>query len=82
MLNFCNTIFIHIFYYYTALIIIFDFFQKISHNIKNQELSNFNLVLQSFILSGLFSKTVRLSTIIFILYQLLPQHFSLFQNQN
>ena len=72
----------HTFVYYTALIIIFRSCQKISHNFKNQELTDFDFVLQSFILCGLFYKMVRLDTMVFILYQLLPHRCSLLHNQN
>ena len=46
MLNFCNTIFIHKFVYYTALIFIFDFSRRISHICRNQEQTKFDLLLQ------------------------------------
>ena len=53
----------HKFVDYNALILIFDFCQQIHHRLKNQELKNFDLLLQSFILCGFFSKMVRLNTI-------------------
>ena len=63
-------------------ILLFDICQIISHNFDNQEQTKFDLVLQSFILCGFFSKTVRLNTMNFILYQLFPNCSSLLQNQN
>ena len=81
MLNFCNIIFIHKCFGYTALILLFDFFQQIYHGFKNQELTNFDLVLQSFILCWFFSKTIILNTIILMLYQLLPHHCYLLHNK-
>ena len=41
---------------YTALIILFGSSQNIYHNFKNQEETNFDLVLQSFILCIFFQK--------------------------
>ena len=46
--------FINEFVYYTALIFIFDFCQRISHNIKNQEQTNFDLLLKCFSLCFYF----------------------------
>ena len=71
----------HKFVDYNVLILIFGFPQQISHNFKNYEQTKFDLVLRSFILCGLFSKTVRLNTIILMLYQLLPRHCYLLHNQ-
>ena len=42
--TFVTQFFIHKFVDYTALILIFDFCQQISHNFTNQELTNFDLV--------------------------------------
>ena len=49
MLNFCNTIFHTYFFDYTALILLLKFFQQISHNFRNQEQTNFDLLLEIFI---------------------------------
>ena len=40
------------------------------------------MVLHSFMICGLFSRTVRLNTMILMLYQLLPHNFFLLHNQN
>ena len=42
----------HKFVYYTALVFIFDFCRRISHSFKNQEQTNFDLLLQRFSLSS------------------------------
>ena len=50
--NFVIQFFIHKLVYYTALVFIFKFCRRISHNLKNQEQTNFDLLLQRFSLSG------------------------------
>ena len=61
MLNFCK-IFIHKFVYYTALIILFDFFQRISHDFKNKKNKLWFGIAKIISLSPP-TKTVRLNTI-------------------
>ena len=78
--TFVTQFFIHKIVDYTALIILFNVCQPIYHNFMNQEQTNFYLVLKIFFCS-FFSKTVRLNTIMLMLYQLLPHHFSLLHNQ-
>ena len=88
MLNSCNTIFIHEFVYFTALILLFNFCQRISHNFKNQEQTNFDLVLQHLFLCWFFSEDFKteynyvnvlsnISTSLFLIVQSnLTYHFS------
>ena len=71
MLKFCSTIFTQTFVGYTELIILFNFCQQIFHHFKNQELTNFYFVLQSFILCGFCQKAVRLNTMIFYLISII-----------
>ena len=52
MLKFCKNIFIHKLVYYTAMIFPFGFCQQISHNFKNQEQTNFDLLLKRFLCRG------------------------------
>ena len=52
--TFVTRFFIHKLVYYTALIFIFDFCRQISHHFKNQEQTNFDLLLQRFFLLVFF----------------------------